>query len=71
LASFAKSELILWLYCDADRNEEFMIKELKAVKKKYEQLQRTSEYVDIGQVVNDLYYLIQDQRLKRIPRDER
>jgi hypothetical protein len=48
-----------------------MIKELQELLKKYQQLQKTSEYVSIDQVTNDLYYMIQDQRLKRLPKDQR
>ncbi|MCK5610849.1 hypothetical protein KAR91_53745 [Candidatus Pacearchaeota archaeon] len=49
-----------------------MIKEITAMQKKYEQyLKQNTEYVSIGQVVNDLRQLAMDARLKRIPKDER
>lgn len=49
-----------------------MIKELKLMLKKYQDMQKKgSEYVSIDQVTNDLYRLQQDARLKRIPKDLR
>lgn len=49
-----------------------MIKEIRAVQKKYEQLQKQNvEYANIAEVVNDLYRLVRDARLKRIPKNER
>ena len=48
-----------------------MIKEIKKVQDKYQKMMKTSEYVAIGQVVNDLYQLVTEARLKRIPKDER
>lgn len=48
-----------------------MIKELKQVMRKYMDMQKTSEYVSVGQVVNDLSQLIGDARVKRLPKDER
>lgn len=47
-----------------------MIKEIKKVQDKYQQMMKTSEYVSIGQVVNDLYQLIQEARIKRIPKNK-
>ena len=48
-----------------------MIREIKTLCAKYQEMQNKSEYVSIGQVVNDLYRLLGDARLKRIPKDER
>ena len=48
-----------------------MIKELKAALKKYEEMSRNSEYVSIAQVKNDLFRLMMEARLKRIPKSER
>ena len=48
-----------------------MIKEIKKVQDKYQKMMKTSEYVAIGQVVNDLYELIMEAKIKRIPKNER
>ena len=48
-----------------------MIKELKQVLEKYKRIKKTSEYVSVAEVVNDVYALIQDQRIKRLPQKER
>lgn len=48
-----------------------MIKEIKELLKKYMDLMHTSEYVSIGQVVNDLHQLEGEARIKRLPKDER
>jgi len=48
-----------------------MIKELKKYMKKYQDMRRKSEYVDIGQVVQDFYTLIGEARIKRLPKNER
>ena len=48
-----------------------MIKELKVMQKKYQEMSKGSEYVSLGQVVNDLHYLIVEARLKRLPKNER
>ena len=48
-----------------------MIKELKRILNKYMEMRKNSEYVSIEEVVNDLYYLIQSQRIKRLPKSER
>ena len=48
-----------------------MIKELKKMSKKYQDMAKQSEYVSIGQVINDLYQLIGDARIKRLPKKER
>ncbi len=45
-----------------------MIKEIKAVMKKYMEMSKKSEYVSIGQVVNDLHQLIGEARVKRLPK---
>jgi hypothetical protein len=50
---------------------DIMIKDIREVKEKYDALRRNAEYVDIGQVINDLYQLMQTARLKRIPKKER
>lgn len=45
------------------------MKEAKELMLKYtEMLKANTEYVSVGQVVNDLYHLIQDLRIKRIPK---
>jgi hypothetical protein len=41
-----------------------MVKDIVRLKEKYQALRKTAEYVDIGQVVNDLYYLIQTIQIK-------
>lgn len=49
-----------------------MIKEIKQLQKKYDDmLKQNLEYVSVGQIVNDLYQLARDCRLKRIPKKER
>ena len=48
-----------------------MIKEIRKLRDKYRKISKNSEYVSIGQVLNDLYHLEQEVRLKRIPKDER
>ena len=48
-----------------------MVTEIKAVLEKYQRIQKTSEYISIGEVVNDLYHLLQDARLKRLPKHKR
>ena len=48
-----------------------MIKELKELLDKYIHMHKTSEYVSIDQVTNDIYYLIQAIRIKRLPENER
>ena len=48
-----------------------MIKEIKRLETKYRAIAKRSEYVPIGDVLNDLYHLQQDARLKRIPKDRR
>ena len=45
-----------------------MIKEIMVLKKKYQEIAKHSEYVSVGEVVNDLYNLMQDIRLKRVPK---
>lgn len=48
-----------------------MIKEIKKLRDKYRKIAKNSEYVSVGQVLNDLYQLEQEVRLKRIPKDDR
>lgn len=49
-----------------------MIKDIKSVLEKYQAIQkRGSEYISIDHIINDLYHLLQDARLKRLPADER
>lgn len=48
-----------------------MIKIIKQIKKKYQNIGKNSEYVPVGQVINDLHYLEREARLKRIPKSER
>jgi len=48
-----------------------MIKEIRKLRDKYEKISKNSEYVSIGGVLNDLYQLEQEARLKRIPKNER
>jgi hypothetical protein len=45
-----------------------MVKELKKMLEKYTVMSKKSEYVSISQVLNDLYYLTQEARLKRLPK---
>jgi len=42
-----------------------MFNELKKLQEKYQLMKEHAEYVDIGQVVNDLYYTIQHEQLRR------
>ena len=48
-----------------------MIKEIKALQKKYQIIAKHSEYVGVYNLLNDLYHLEQDARLKRIPKSKR
>ena len=48
-----------------------MIKEIKELEKKYRAIAKRSEYVSVGDVLNDLYRLKQDVRINRLPKDER
>lgn len=48
-----------------------MIKEITRLQNKYKKLSKHSEYVDIQSVINDLYHLAQDCRLKRVPKEDR
>jgi len=48
-----------------------MIKELQKFMNKYKRMAKNSEYVSIGQVVNDLHYLMQEARIRRLPKSER
>jgi len=48
-----------------------MIKEIKQLLQKYKEVAKKSEYISIGQVINDLYQLESEARLKKIPKKER
>jgi len=48
-----------------------MITELKKILKKYSDLSGHTDYVSTHEVKEDIYQLIRDARLKRIPKDER
>jgi len=49
-----------------------MIREIKKIQDKYIQLQKKNfEYVSIDEVTNDLYQLMREIRLKRLPKSER
>lgn len=48
-----------------------MIKDIKRLQKKYENISKHSEYVNIAEVLSDLYHLLCGARLKRISKDER
>lgn len=45
-----------------------MIKIIKQVYNKYAKISKRNEYVSINQVLNDLYYLEQEARLKSLPK---
>lgn len=47
------------------------MKEVKILLDKYQEMSKKSEYVSLGQVVNDLHGLLQELRIKRLPKDER
>lgn len=48
-----------------------MITEIKSLLERYKLIQKGSEYIAIGQVINDLHALQMECRLKRIPKNER
>ena len=48
-----------------------MLKEIKRVLEKYQQIAMQSEYVNIAEVTSDLYMLIKECRIKRLPKSER
>ena len=48
-----------------------MIKEIKALRKKYQTIAKNSEYVNVAEVLCDLHRLEMEARLKRIPKSER
>jgi hypothetical protein len=49
-----------------------MIREIKRIQEKYIQLQKQNiEYVSICDITNDLYQLIREIRIKRLPKSER
>jgi len=48
-----------------------MIKAIKRMLQKYNDLSKKAEYVNIAQVKNDLYELLMESRLLRIPKKNR
>lgn len=48
-----------------------MIREIKALEKKYRIISKHSEYVNVSEVLCDLHRLEQDARIKRIPKKDR
>lgn len=48
-----------------------MIKPIKKMLKKYHELRGKAEYVSLDQVTNDLYYLLQEERLSKLRKNER
>ena len=49
-----------------------MIKEIQRLLDQYKYMAKQgAEYVSVGQVTNDLYQLLQQCRLRRIPKNER
>ena len=48
-----------------------MIKEIRKIRDKYNKIAKHSEYINIAEILRDLYRLEQDARLKRIPKDQR
>ena len=48
-----------------------MIKEITEVFDKYQRLSKVSDYVSTREVASDIYSLILEARLKRIPKDQR
>ena len=45
-----------------------MIREINKVFLKYKEISKKSEYVSVGEVTNDLYQLLQECRIKRMPK---
>lgn len=39
--------------------------------KKYQEIYKKSEYVSIDHVINDLWQILREQRIQKIPKDER
>ena len=48
-----------------------MIKEIKLLRKKYNEILKKSEYISIQEVITDLYRLEMEARIKRIPKNKR
>ena len=48
-----------------------MIKEIQKYRDKYRKISKHSEYISVGDILNDLYRLEMEARLKRIPKDKR
>lgn len=48
-----------------------MIKIIEKYEEKYRAIAKNSEYVCVGDILNDLYRLKQEARLKRIPKSKR
>ncbi len=48
-----------------------MITELKKILKKYDDLSGRTDYVSTHEVKEDIYQLIREARIKRIPKNER
>ena len=48
-----------------------MIKEIKILIEKYKQILKNSDYVSVVEVGQDLYNLLGDARIKRLPKNER
>ena len=48
-----------------------MLKELKKILKKYQQIAKYSQYVNVEGVINDYSCLIRECQIKRLPKNER
>lgn len=48
-----------------------MIAEIKKLEAKYRAIAKHSDYVSVGDILNELYRLKQDVRLKRISKNQR
>ena len=48
-----------------------MIRYIQALRKKYTQIRKNSEYVSIDEVQNMLYRIEQEMRVRRLPKDQR
>ncbi len=48
-----------------------MIKEIQRLRNKYRAISKHSEYVNVSEVLCDLYRLENEARLKRIPKKDR
>jgi hypothetical protein len=45
-----------------------MIKDIKKLLEKYKDIGKRHEYIFVGHVVDDLYQLLREARIKRIPK---